>query len=254
MIYSKVEGSGKPFLIIHGFLGMSDNWKTLSTQFAAQGFEMHLLDMRNHGRSFHSEVFNYKAMVADVLEYVQINNLDNFILLGHSMGGKVAMNFACDFPNKIDKLIIADIAPRLYSPHHQIIMDALNAVDFKKISSRKEVEVILSDYIKDFGTLQFLMKNVHRITPETFGYRFNLTVFNEDDTVIGEGLSEEKLFLGTTLFLKGDRSNYIELSDLPNIKKHFPNFILKEISNAGHWLHAENPSQFFSIVNQFISE
>ena len=252
MIYSKVEGSGKPFLIIHGYLGMSDNWKTLSTQFAAEGFQMHLLDMRNHGRSFHSDEFNYEVMVQDVLEYVSENNLEQFILLGHSMGGKVAMNFACDYPEMVEKLIVADIAPREYKPHHQDVMQALNAVDFSKVSSRKDIEDVMGTYIKDFGTLQFLMKNVHRTSSDSFGFRFNLDVFNADDSVIGQKLSQEKRFLGQTLFLKGDRSKYIQEDDLEDVHYHFPNSILEIVSNSGHWLHAENPKEFFLKVFQFI--
>lgn len=252
MIYSKIEGSGKPFLIIHGFLGMSDNWKTLSTQFAAEGFQMHLLDMRNHGRSFHSDEFNYQVMVQDVLEYVSENNLDKFILLGHSMGGKVAMNFACDYPEMVEKLIIADIAPREYKPHHQDVMQALNAVDFSEVSSRKDIEDVMAMHINDFGTLQFLMKNVHRTSPDSFGFRFNLEVFNADDTVIGQKLSQEKRFLRPTLFLKGDHSKYIQDDDLEDIYEHFPNAILEIVSNSGHWLHAENPKDFFMKSIQFI--
>lgn len=253
MIYSKIEGSGKPFVIIHGFLGMSDNWKTLATQFAAEGFEMHLLDMRNHGRSFHSNEFNYDVMVQDLLEYVTEKKLAQFILLGHSMGGKIAMNFACDYPEKIEKLIIADIAPREYQPHHQDVMQALNAVDFSKVNSRKDIEEVMQDYVKDYGTLQFLMKNVHRVTPESFGFRFNLEVFNSNDRAIGEALSENKKFVGSTLFLKGDKSKYIQESDLEDIHYHFPNAILEIISNSGHWLHAENPSEFFEKTIQFIN-
>lgn len=253
MIYSKVEGSGKPFVIIHGFLGMSDNWKTLATQFAAAGFEMHLLDMRNHGRSFHSNEFNYEAMVQDVLEYVNEKQLNKFILLGHSMGGKVAMNFACDYPERIEKLIVADIAPREYKPHHQDVMQALNAVDFSKVASRKDIEEIMHSYIKDYGTLQFLMKNVHRVTPETFGFRFNLEVFNSNELAIGQALNKNKRFYGSTLFLKGDKSKYIQDSDLEDIHYHFPNAILEVISNSGHWLHAENPKDFFEQVNNFIN-
>lgn len=252
MIYSKIEGSGKPFLIIHGFLGMSDNWKTLATQFAGLGYEMHLLDMRNHGRSFHSNVFNYQVMVQDVLEYCNAYNLTDFILLGHSMGGKIAMNFACDYPEMVHKLIVADIGPRYYKPHHQDVMAALNAVDFSEVTSRKEIEEMMSIYINDFGTLQFLMKNVHRVTPETFGFRFNLDVFNANEEMIGQALAMEKEYLGPTLFLKGDRSKYIQDSDEPQIFKHFPNSVIKTISNSGHWLHAENPKEFFLKVTDFL--
>jgi len=252
MIYSKIEGSGKPFLIIHGFLGMSDNWKSLATQFASSGFEVHLLDMRNHGRSFHSEDFNYEVMVQDVFEYCVVNKLQNVILLGHSMGGKVTMNFACKYPQIVNQLIVADIAPRAYEPHHQDVMQALNAVDFSKVTSRKEIEDIMSVYIKDMGTLQFLMKNVYRVTSDSFGFRFNLAAFNKDESVIGEALASDSTFLGDTLFLKGDRSKYIQTSDENLIHLHFPKSKIKTISNSGHWLHAENPTVFFNEVIEFL--
>lgn len=253
MIYSKTEGSGKPFLVIHGFLGMSDNWKTFASQFAPLGYEMHLLDMRNHGRSFHSEVFNYEVMCQDIYEYCEFHKLEKFILLGHSMGGKIAMNFASKYPNMIEKLIVADISPRKYEPHHQDIMQALNAVDFEKISSRKEIEEIMSAFIHDFGTLQFLMKNVHRITPDSFGYRFNLNVFNNQEEAIGEALNKESRFLGETLFLKGDKSKYIQETDRADILFHFPNATIETISNSGHWLHAENPTEFLRKVKKFVT-
>ena len=136
MLYSKIEGAGnaKKLVIIHGFLGMSDNWKTLGTQFAANGFQVHMLDLRNHGRSFHSDEFSYDAMARDVLVYCNENNLNNIILLGHSMGGKVAMQLACENPNLVEKLIIADIGPKFYAPHHQLILKALNSVNFSRHS------------------------------------------------------------------------------------------------------------------------
>lgn len=142
MLYSRIEGEGEPLLILHGFLGMSDNWKTLGTHFAEQGFLVHLLDLRNHGRSFHSDIFNYEAMVGDVLEYCEANNLKKINLLGHSMGGKVAMFFTMLHPDKINKLIIADIGPKYYTPHHQAILAGLSAVDFSKKPSRNGVEEI----------------------------------------------------------------------------------------------------------------
>lgn len=158
MLYSKIEGEGKPFLIIHGFLGMSDNWKTLGLQFAQLGFQIHLLDMRNHGKSFHSDEFNYEIMVNDVKAYIDFHKLKDITLLGHSMGGKIAMLFATLYPEVVEKLIIADIGPKYYAPHHQSILAALNAVDFSKKPSRGEVDEIITKHISDFGTKQFLLK------------------------------------------------------------------------------------------------
>ena len=246
MLYSKIEGEGKPLLIIHGYLGMSDNWKTLATQFVSEGFQTHALDLRNHGRSFHSDEFTYEAMVQDILEYCQENNLDKVSIIGHSMGGKLAMFFATKYPKMIDKLTIADIGPKYYRPHHQDIMEGLNAVDFTKKPERSEVEELLKPHIPDFGTRQFLMKSLYWVEPGQLGFRFNLPVFNENIENIGEALPEDAIFEKPTLFLRGEKSNYIKDEDFEKIKKHFPNSEIKTIANAGHWLHAENPKDFYA--------
>ncbi len=251
MLYSKIEGDGKPFLIIHGFLGMSDNWKTLSTQFVQLGFQIHLLDMRNHGKSFHSDEFNYEVMVEDVKAYVDFHNLENITLLGHSMGGKIAMLFATLYPELIDKLIVADIGPKYYAPHHQNILAALNAVDFSEKPSRAEVDEIISEYISDFGTKQFLLKNLYWVEPGQLGFRFNLRVFNDKISEIGAALPFENQFNKPTLFLRGDKSDYIQDSDFETIYHHFPESKILTIANAGHWLHAENPKDFYSEVGKF---
>jgi pimeloyl-ACP methyl ester carboxylesterase len=143
MLYSKIEGEGKPLLILHGFLGMSDNWKTLGTQFVSEGFQIHLLDLRNHGKSFQSDNFSYELMVEDVYAYCKAHDLEKISLLGHSMGGKTAMLFAVTHPEMVEKLIVADIGPKFYPQHHQTILAGLNAVDFSKKPSRNEVEDIL---------------------------------------------------------------------------------------------------------------
>jgi pimeloyl-ACP methyl ester carboxylesterase len=252
MLYSKIEGEGKPFLIIHGFLGMSDNWKTLGLKFVQLGYQIHLLDMRNHGKSFHSNEFNYEIMAEDVKAYIDFHNLQNITLLGHSMGGKIAMLFATTYPEYVEKLIIADIGPKYYAPHHQSILAALNAVDFSKKPSRSEVDEIVSKYITDFGTKQFLLKNVYWKTPEELGFRFNLPVFNEKISEIGTALPFENHFDKPVLFLRGDKSDYILDSDFETILHHFPLAIIKTIPNAGHWLHAENPSAFYSEVEKFV--
>lgn len=252
MLYSKIEGEGKPLLILHGFLGMSDNWKTLAGQMASEGFQLHILDLRNHGRSFHSDEFTYEAMVGDVLEYCQTNNLDKVSILGHSMGGKVAMFFATTYPEKVEKLIVADIGPKYYRPHHQDIMAGLNAVDLTTKPDRSQVEEILKDYVSDFGTRQFLMKSLYWIEPGQLAFRFNFPVFNEQIDNIGKALPENAIFEKPTLFLRGGNSNYIKDEDFETIKHHFPNSEIKTIPNAGHWLHAENPKDFYSESIQYL--
>ena len=253
MLYSKIEGEGKPLLILHGFLGMLDNWKTLGTYFATQGFQVHMLDMRNHGRSLQSEDFSYEFMAQDIYDYCQGHNLEQIDLIGHSMDGKTAMLFASKHPEMVEKLIIADIGPKFYPQHHQTILAGLNAVDFSKKPSRAEVEEIVGNFITDFGTRQFLMKSLYWETPGQLAFRFNLAVFNQKINEIGTALPDEALFEKPTLFIRGGNSNYILDNDIENIALQFPLMKLETIPNAGHWLHAENPKMFGELVIDFLS-
>ncbi len=253
MLYSKIEGSGKPLLILHGFLGMSDNWKTLGVQFASEGFEVHILDLRNHGRSFQSEEFSYELMVQDIVQYCQEHHLEKINVIGHSMGGKTAMLLAARFPELVDKLIVADIGPKYYAPHHQDILAGLNAVDFTLKPSRNEVQEILSDYIPDFGTRQFLLKNLYWQEPGQLAFRFNLAVFNAKITEIGVALPTELCFEKPTLFIRGGNSDYILDGDIPAIKEQFPKASIETIPNTGHWLHAENPALFYQLSLSYLN-
>lgn len=253
MLYSKIEGSGKPLLILHGFLGMSDNWKTLGTKWAKSGFEVHLLDLRNHGRSLHSDEFNYSVMAQDVLNYCEEKNLSSIYLMGHSMGGKVAMVFATLFPKMVKKLIIADIGPKEYRPHHDQILEGLSAVNFEEKPERSDVDAIVSKYVSDVGTRQFLLKSLYWKTSAQLAYRFNLPVFLENKDTIGEPLEENAIFDGLTLFLRGSNSNYILDEDFKDIRNHFPKADIVTISNAGHWLHAENPDDVYDAVLDFLN-
>jgi len=252
LLHSRIEGEGKPLLIIHGFLGMSDNWKSFGALYASEGFQVHMVDLRNHGKSFQSDAFNYTVMANDVLEYCQHYNLSNVSIIGHSMGGKVAMLFATTYPEMVEKLIVADIGPKYYAPHHQDILAGLNAVDFTTKPDRSQVEETLYPFIPDFGTRQFLMKNLYWVTPGQLAFRFNLSVFNAKIETIGEALPEENHFDKPTLLIRGGNSRYILDTDLPEIKKHFPNFELATIPNVGHWLHAENPKSFFEETARFL--
>jgi esterase len=254
MIYSKIEGSGKPLLIIHGFLGMSDNWKTLSSQYVTHGFQVHSLDMRNHGKSFHSNDFSYETMMQDVVAYCEFYQLKSINVIGHSMGGKVAMLLATTYPDLVNKLVVADIGPKFYPLHHQLILKALNAVDFSVKPSRADVESIVAHYISDFGTRQFLLKNLYWIEPGQLAFRFNLTVFNAKIEEIGMALPFENHFNKETLFLRGDKSDYILDSDFETISFHFPNAKIESIANVGHWLHAENPKEFFDKTIYFLNK
>lgn len=251
-LHSRIEGEGIPMIILHGFLGMSDNWKSLATQFASAGFQVHALDLRNHGKSFHSDEFNYEVMVEDVKNYIHVHQLKNSVVLGHSMGGKVAMLLATSYPDLVSKLVIADIVPKYYAPHHQTILAGLNAVDFSKKPSRNDVEQIVSNFISDIGTRQFLLKNLYWKTPEQLAFRFNLEVFNDKIETIGTALPFDNRFDKPALFLRGDNSDYILDADFETIYHHFPEASVVTIVNAGHWLHVENPKDFSLELLRFL--
>ncbi|AEH01264.1 alpha/beta fold hydrolase [Lacinutrix sp. 5H-3-7-4] len=244
---------GKTFVILHGFLGMSDNWKTLGKQFSANGFKVYLVDQRNHGRSFHSGTFNYDVLAQDLKSYCDDNDLKNIVLLGHSMGGKTAMLFATQYPEYVSKLIIADISPRFYPIHHDAILEGLGRLDFKTLKSRSEADEQLSNYVNDFGTRQFLLKNLYWVKKGTLGLRINLEVLTQNVSEVGEALPLHATFEKDTLFLRGDKSEYIAAQDESLIKSHFINSKIETIANAGHWLHAENPKDFYKAVIDFVN-
>ncbi len=251
-LHSNILGQGQPFIILHGFLGMSDNWKTLGKRFNEQGYEVHLVDQRNHGRSFHDEEFNYEVLIQDLKQYCDSFKLSNIVLLGHSMGGKVAMLFAIKYPQMISKLIVADISPRFYPVHHDSILEGLSTLDFEMIKTRKNADLVLSNYVSEFGIRQFLLKNLYWVENGQLGLRINLIALKDNVEEIGEALPTNSIFEGDTLFLRGDKSDYINHNDEAIIKAHFPNALVITINNAGHWLHAENPKDFFEEVMKFV--
>jgi pimeloyl-ACP methyl ester carboxylesterase len=252
ILHSQIIGTGTPFVILHGFLGMSDNWKSLGKKFADQGYQMHLIDQRNHGRSFHNPVFSYQAMAADLLSYCEHHNLDQVVLLGHSMGGKTAMEFATAHPERVSKLLIADIAPRQYAEHHQDILKGLGLLDFSIINSRAKADEVLARYIKEPGVRLFLLKNVYWIEKKQLALRVNLPVVTKEIAQVGKALATTAVFNKETLFVRGENSGYISSLDEISIQKHFPKTQIKTILGAGHWLHAENPQQFHQIVVDFL--
>ncbi|WP_298502098.1 alpha/beta fold hydrolase [uncultured Maribacter sp.] len=254
ILHSKIIGEGKPICILHGFLGMSDNWKTLGSQYANEGMQVHLIDQRNHGKSFHADTFNYDILAEDLKNYLEHHGIEQTILIGHSMGGKTVMQFACSYPNMTRKIIVADIAPKFYPPHHQTIIDGLNIVSTEGLTSRKEVDANLAKHIPEIGIRQFLLKNLYWEEKGKLGFRFNLKVLKNKMEEIGENISNSDSYNGPTLFLRGDKSEYVMPNDSPIIKSYFPNAVIETIDNAGHWLHAENPKQFFSKSVLFINQ
>jgi esterase len=251
-INSTVIGEGQPFLILHGFLGMSDNWKTLGNKFAEEGYQVHLLDQRNHGRSEHVPEMNYEVMSQDIRDYCEKNKLENIILMGHSMGGKTAMQTAGNFPDLIEKLIIVDISPKYYSPHHQEILKGLTALDNASLTSRGDAEDFLEKYIKEKGVRMFLLKNLYWKTKEKLALRMNLDVLKENVEEVGAALPAGLRFLKSTLFIKGNKSDYITADDEALINLHFPKAEIVGIDGAGHWVHAEKMRDFYREVMRFI--
>ena len=251
ILNSKILGEGKPLIILHGLFGMLDNWQALAKEFACF-FETHIIDLRNHGRSFHSNQHNYELMSEDLLSYLNAYNLDEVSLIGHSMGGKVAMTFACMYPESVEKLVVVDIAPKYYPTHHQEILSALNAVEQAKIKSRKDADQILSQYFSESAIRQFLLKNLYWRSSTELTFKFNLKVLSNQIENIGQPLYADALFDRPTLFIVGQSSSYIKETDIKLIESHFPDFEIVEIPNSGHWVHAENPDQFFDKVSRFL--
>lgn len=251
-LHSVILGEGKPLVILHGFLGMSDNWKTLGKQFAKDGFQVHLIDQRNHGKSPHSDEFSYELMAQDLKEYCNSHDLHDIILMGHSMGGKTAMLTACENKGLVEKLIIVDIAPKYYPPHHQQILKGLTALDEANLTSRGDAEDFLKNYIDETGVRLFLLKNLYWKTKEKLSLRLNLDSLKNNINNVGEALPEGKSYNGPTLFISGENSDYILTTDKSDILQQFPNASFEEIKNAGHWVHAENMEAFHKAVIRFV--
>lgn len=253
-LYANVIGEGKPLLVLHGFLGMGDNWKTLAKRYAdEQGYEVHLIDQRNHGRSPHSDEFNYTLLADDLKSYMDKHELKTADIIGHSMGGKTVMTFAAHYPEYVNKLIVVDIAPKYYAPHHQMILEGLTAVDEACFESRKDADDLLSEYIKIKSIRQFLLKNLYRKNKKEYGLRVNLESLTAHVNEIGKALDAEETFEGKTLFINGKKSDYITADDTNLIKNHFPNAKIQPIANAGHWVHAEQSDEFYNVTSAFLS-
>lgn len=252
IIHANRFGKGKDLVIIHGFLGMGDNWKSLGKKWADNGFCVHLLDMRNHGRSFHDDEFNYQVMTDDVINYLIHQKVDSCCIIGHSMGGKVAMQLSTEKPGIIEKLVVVDIAPKFYARHHDYILEGLAILENNQLESRSKADELLSEKINEKGIRQFLLKNLFRDENNRLILRLNLKAISKNLDEIGKGLPDNAQFSGSTLFIRGEKSTYIKTTDQKIIQNHFPNAGLKTIKNAGHWVHAEQPTVFFKAVNDYL--
>ncbi|MEK9612455.1 MAG: alpha/beta fold hydrolase, partial [Flavobacteriaceae bacterium] len=188
----------------------------------------------------------------DMVNYCRENGIEAALVLGHSMGGKTVMNLACSFPNLIRAFVVADIAPKTYSPHHQQILNGLANLNFNQMMNRNDADNQLSKYVPDTGTRMFLLKNLHWVEPGKLGLRLNIEVLKNASHTIGQGLNSKMMSNHPCLFVKGANSEYILDSDVPMINYHFPNAEHRTIPNVGHWLHAEKPKLFFSIVTEWL--
>lgn len=247
----KSIGQGTPVIILHGVFGSSDNWMSIAKALG-EHHKIYLVDLRNHGDSFHDEVFTYDAMMEDLEAFIKKEKIQDPIILGHSMGGKLAMKFAVNHPDLFDKLIVVDIAPRAYPPHHQKILEGLKSIDLEQLKSRKDADDALAEYIQEKGVRQFLLKNLTRDKDGHFKWKLNLPVIAQKIENVGEGLEEQLASDKPTLFIRGANSNYIRNEDMIVIVSIFPNAEVKTIEGAGHWVHAEQPEAFLSLVQQFI--
>jgi esterase len=250
--FRKIGENGQPLIILHGLFGMSDNWLTISKSFA-QNHQVYILDLRNHGQSPRSDEFGYEEMAEDLLAFITEHALEKPILLGHSMGGKVLMQFAVNYSTFYDKMIVVDIAPKFYPVHHTPILQGLHAIDLSILQSRREANEILKRFEENEAVRQFLIKNLYR-NSETglFDWRINLKVLTKEIANIGCEITSSKPIENETLFISGSESSYILEEDKPAILALFKNCTFVIIANANHWVQADKPAEFVEIVNKFI--
>ncbi len=248
----KKVGEGEPLIILHGLFGSLDNWMTLSKQLG-EHFEVYVVDARNHGFSPHNDEFSYEVMADDLYEFIIQHNIKKPTILGHSMGGKTAMQFAMNYPNMLSKLIVVDIAPKPYPVHHGEILNGMFALDFEKITSRREADEELTKHIPEISTRQFILKNLFWKKKGKLAWKFNLPVISDNIEMVGYELNNISAFEKHTLFIRGSKSNYILESDYQLIKNIFPNATIESIE-TGHWVHAENPNKFFELIVNFIQD
>ena len=252
-LHFRTLGKGDPLIIMHGVFGSSDNWQTLGKVFA-EHFTVYLVDLRNHGKSPHSDEFDYDFMVQDIVEMMGDQGIRKAHILGHSMGGKVAMHLATQHPEVVDKLIVVDIAPKYYPPHHQQIFDGFHAVDLASLENRKEADEQMAKVITNFGVRQFILKNLDRANDGAFQWKLNLKAIEQAIENVGQGLENEVSFTGETLFIAGGKSDYILEEDYSLIYSYFPQAKIATVKDAGHWVHAEKPEALGEMVISFLKK
>ncbi|QCK13393.1 alpha/beta fold hydrolase [Mangrovivirga cuniculi] len=252
-LFYREYGSGDNTLVIlHGLFGSSDNWMSIAKTLEDE-FHIYAIDQRNHGQSPHSDEWNYEVMAQDISEFIDEHIGHSTAVLGHSMGGKVAMTLAMQHPEKVKKLLVADIAPRHYPVHHRQILDGLLKVDKSNPSSRKEADDVLSDYISEKSIRMFLLKNLGRGDDKKLKWKINLQVIDDNIEEVGKSQEELEPTNVPTLFVGGEKSDYIRDEDKDLIKELFPESNVIQLKNAGHWLHAEQPESFTTVIKDFMN-
>jgi len=251
MLHSTVHGQGPALFVLHGLFGSADNWSSLGKRWATE-FQVHLIDLRNHGRSPHFLTHSYSEMAQDLLDYMSQHALSSAHILGHSMGGKAAMTLACMAPNSVRSLLVADIGPWAYPKHHASILLAMQQLNPAQFSQRKDAEAAFATSGLDAGTRLFLLKNLHW-EGSTLAWRLNLDTLAKNIEQVGKPLPSEAQFKGPALFVRGELSSYIPMDSEPLIQAHFPQAKLQTLRAAGHWLHADQPEAFYTLVLDFLN-
>ena len=250
MLNSKIEGKGEVICILHGLFGSLDNWASMSNMLSSN-FEVHTIDNRNHGSSFHSDDISYELMVEDLKKYLDHNNLKKINLVGHSMGGKISMIFSCTYPEYINKLSIIDIAPKVYPNNLQHIADILVDLDLEYSNKRNELEKILNSKLKDINLSKFLIKNLFLNKNGKFEWRMNIKSLQKNMDKICQFKENLNIFEKETMFLKGEFSNYIKENDIDYINEYFSNYSIKEIKRSSHFVHIENKMDCYKELFNF---
>lgn len=246
-------GEGAPLIVLHGLLGSLDNWQPLARRFAAQ-FKVFAVDLRNHGQSPHSDHIGYDAMADDLCEFMQTHGLAPAHVLGHSMGGKVAMRFALSHLESVDKLVVVDVAPRAYPPRHVRTLEALLALNLHAFHRRDELDAELAKSVEDVAVRRFLLKNVGRDAAGGFRWKANVRGLWENWEDLTGAVTGDTPFSKPTLFVRGEKSDYIRDVDFNSIRKLFPRAEFCTIAGASHWVHTDAPEEFARAVQEFLGE
>lgn len=250
--HHRVQGEGAPLIILHGLFGSMSNWRSLATIFSRQ-FQVITIDLPNHGHSPPKTIFDYPSLAKDLIDFMDDQGIDTAALLGHSLGGKIAMQCALDFPKRITHLLVADIAPRAYAPEHLLIFKALSDLNISAYKNRLEIDEALSSQIPNPETRQFLLMNLEK-NKEGYSWRINLNNLEQNYQNICAEVVGKSVYLRPSLFIKGEASSYIRGDDEIGIKKWFPKAEIVSIPKSGHWLQAEAPEVFATIVFTFLGK